>query len=381
MIGGEDNLTGGSPQHLQRRPGPGDQRRGTADVDVGRAELDHGASIDHHRHPLGDVEGRTIGKRRTGQSRADEICLFIARRGVVPGVADDADDPRGGVGGGQRILDRLVGGSERAEVEDGSGIGRCRRLGERKLRRAGERLDDGASGNTNANGDAAEHQIGIAGHRDQGRPSRDRGLGVGPGLVDEDRPGSSGGLKPGVEGAAGNAVAVAVEGGAGGIDKRVGDRSQGSEVEFQFVGAVRLAGIPRVADVGVERDIARSRHGEKIVSGCQIEADKRIAAVVVVVAGHHRADAAILAVQREHGVEGAQHRLPRPGDKCLGGQCAGAVEGELIDIDIRAGPRIEVIEVHNVVIEGKDVFSSRSRNRGLSPSHHRGDVVGMLESY
>ena len=64
VVGGELHPRCRRAEHLEGGPGPGNEPRGTADVDDGGAELERRPLVDHHRHPLRDVERRPVGKRR-----------------------------------------------------------------------------------------------------------------------------------------------------------------------------------------------------------------------------------------------------------------------------------------------------------------------------
>ena len=61
VVRGEPHACGGRAEHLERGPGPGHEPRGTADIDDGGAEFERRPLVDHHRHPLRDVERRPVG--------------------------------------------------------------------------------------------------------------------------------------------------------------------------------------------------------------------------------------------------------------------------------------------------------------------------------
>ena len=173
------------------------------------------------------------------------------------------------------------------------------------------------------------------------------------------------------------AVAVAVEPLARGVDDRRAGGARGREGQLELVGAVAAAAVAAVAHVGIKGGVAGARDGEKIGAGRHVEADERIAAVIVVVASDHRADCLavddVFAIERDDAVELTGERLTRTGDDRLGGQLAGIGDRELIEVHVGAVGRKNLDEMLSVVVAWKNGLARQAA------AHERRQVVGVFQ--
>ena len=198
------------------------------------------------------------------------------------------------------------------------------------------------------------------------------------GLVDVDGVGCRGRIEPEVVGTARLAVAVAIERRARGVDDRRDGRARGGEGQLELVGAVAAAAVAAVAHVGIKGGVAGARDGEKIGAGRHVEADERIAAVIVVVASDHRADCLavddVFAIERDDAVELTGEHLTRTGDDRLGGQLAGIGDRERVEVHVGAVGRKILDELLGVVVAGEDGLARQ-------PAAHDGwQVIGVFQA-
>ena len=196
-------------------------------------------------------------------------------------------------------------------------------------------------------------------------------------LVDEHGVGQRRGAEPEGEGAAGRAVAVAVERCSGDVHHRGAGRGRGREPESRLVRALGAAAIARIGQLGVEGGVAHARHPEEVGAPLEGQPHEGIPPVVVVVPRdqrpHRPAVDDVLAVQREHAVERAGDLLARAGDHRLGGKGSRLRQLEAIEVDVAAVGLIELPEVDGVVVAGEHRFA------GQPAAHDRGQVVGVVE--
>ena len=325
VVRGELHLVERGAEHLERGPAARDEVRGTAHVDDLRPQFEHGAFVDHHGDVRGHHEITTVGQGLPAERGADQIGL---RRGRgAGGVAHDAHDllaaarPRR-----EALLDR----------------------GERPGERAVARAADGSRGH----------------------------------FVHKDGVGRRGRLEPEVERAPRDSVAVAVDRRALRVHDRVQGRRRRHETHPQPIGPVRPAVVAAVLHRRIE---VRVGAGDGHVVGVQapglvprrqIEADERVAAVEVVVPRHQFAGPGgrILAVEREHSVGQARHRLAGTGDDGLQRHLPVGRQREGVGIDVGAVLGMQDREVDDVVVAGDHVLVGRLL------AHVRLEVVGMPEA-
>ena len=365
-------------EHLERGPAARYERRRTANIDNLRLQLEDGAFVDHHGHVFRNHELRPVGQRLAGECGADEV-------GRPPGIAEDADHLRRACDGNHGVVDSDE-GKRRAAVAEPQrrrGIGGNGSLAQRDA--AGHHVDRGDRG---VDGDARpldDHPDGQVGRIDSGsreRSVRDRRRATRSHFVYVDGIRRRGRLKPEVERAACDTVAIAVERCTRRVDDRVERCGGGHEPDPQLVGAIGTAAVAAVFNARIERR-AGARDGH-VVGVClvvlvlrlEVDPDERVATVVVVVAGYDfpLTRSRILAIQHEHGVRKTRDRLARPGHDRLQGHPAVRGERERIKIDVRAIVRMQHGQMHEVVFARNHAFRRRLA------AHVGRDVVGMTQT-
>ena len=81
-VRGEIDAFGGSAQHLEHAQAAIDPLGIAAHVDIGGAQLDHRAGVDHHRHALRHVQTGAVGKRRAGGRVVADLVGDVVLKGV-----------------------------------------------------------------------------------------------------------------------------------------------------------------------------------------------------------------------------------------------------------------------------------------------------------
>ena len=246
----------------------------------------------------------------------------------------------------------------------------AKQIGKRRGAGAGLVTDNADDPRVGANADG--HGFARAANRLVGRLERP----VAPGgsrLVHDQRVGNAGGVKPEAERPAGHAVTVAIERRARCIQETIVRWDERLEAQSQLVVAIGATAVAAVGHLGIEGVVARARDGDEVRAGVHVEADEGVAAVVVVVTGHQRANAADLAEEREHGVEPTRDGLTGSGDDRLGSEPAGFRDVEPVGIDVTAAGGIELRQVADVVIARKDGLARKCF------THDRGQIVRVRE--
>jgi hypothetical protein len=264
-------------QNLQRAAAAVDARGRTAHADPRPPHLEDGVGVDHHRHALGNLQGRTVRQGLAQAVEADLVGEIVVDRlpaTVGSGIADDPDDVSGA--GADRRIERRGDVVERRRFGAGAAAGG--RLVHENRPRSGAR-------------------------RRSARQVRCRQR--------------RGGIEPEIEHAARHAIAVGVQERRRtvrivGVEDRILHRVKiPAEIEPQIVLALRRAAETGVLDDRIVLVVAAGADSDIVGAFAQIQFQVGIPAEVVVVAGQQFVrPVRIEPVQRQHGVQAARLHLP-----------------------------------------------------------------------